>query len=219
MAKNTPAFDDEIDLIELVQVFITHKTKYILLGLVGLTLSLLYTFQHEPLFETEFKTHVGHPAFSNQFLTESSVVQALLDESELNKKNLPHYSFNKKTALFTVKTATEDAPQIVTEVFTNAMQQQVATLRDIASGFEGFDNKPVILNNNNDNDNNLTWTNQDIAKLNPEQVVQSLKISFSEPKVLYPNPLKHGAIGLFVGLVFGFVWMLAAILIGQFKSK
>jgi len=86
MAKNTPAYDDEIDLIELVQVFITYKTKYMLLGLVGLTLGLIYTFQHEPRFEMEFKVHVGHPAFSNQFLTKSSAVQALLDESELNKK-------------------------------------------------------------------------------------------------------------------------------------
>ena len=216
MAKNTPAFDDEIDLIELVQVFITHKTKYILLGLVGLTLGLVYTFQHEPRFETEFKIHVGHPAFSNEFLTGSSTVQALLDEGELNKK-LPHYSFNKKTELFTVKTVTEDAPQVVNEVFTNAMQQEILKLKTIATSFEGFDNKPVILNNNNNN--NLTWTNQDIAKLNPNQVVQSLKVSFSEPKALYPKPLKHGVIGVFVGLMLAFLWMLAAILARQLQSK
>ena len=67
MAKNTRSYDDEIDLIELVQVFLTHKTKYILLGLVGLMLGLVFTFQHEPRFETKFKVHVGHPAFSNTF--------------------------------------------------------------------------------------------------------------------------------------------------------
>ena len=219
MAKNTPAFDDEIDLIELVQVFITHKTKYVLLGLVGLALGVVFTFQHEPRFETEFKVHVGHPAFSNQFLTRSSAVQALLDEGELNKKNLPHYSFNKKTELFTVVTSIEDAPQIVSELFSNAMQQEVATLKGIANGFEGFDNKPVILNNNNDNNNNLTWTNKDIAKLNNDQVTQSLKVSFGAPKALYPNPIKHGVIGLFIGLVLAFMWMMASILIAQVRQK
>jgi len=140
-------------------------------------------------------------------------VQTLLDESELNKKKLPHYSFNKKTELFTVTTATEGAPQVVSEVFSNAMQQEIVKLKSIATSFEGFDNKPVILNNN------LTWTNKDIAKLNPDQVVQSLKISFSEPRVQYPNPLKHGVIGVFVGLILAFLWMVGCILIGQLREK
>ena len=176
---------------------------------------LVFTFQHEPYFETEFKVHVGHPAFSNQFLIGSSAVRVLLNESELNKKKLPHYSFNNKTELFTVKTATEVASQAVSEVFSNAIEQEVAKLKVIASSFEGFDNKPVILNNNN----NLTWTNQDMAKLNPDQVIQSLKISFSEPKVLYPKPLKHGVIGIFIGLVLGFVWMMSVIVIRELSRQ
>ena len=94
--------------------------------------------------------------------------------------------------------------------------QELATLKIIAGSFEGFDNKPVILNNNN---NNLTWTNQDIAKLNPEQVAQSVKVSFGEPKVLYPKPLKHGVIGIFIGLVLAFFWMMANILMRQLKKK
>jgi len=216
MANNTPIYDEEIDLIELVQVFINHKTKYILLGLAGLILGLIFTFQHEPRFETEFKVHVGHPVFTNNFIISSSAVQALLDEGELNKKTLPHYRFNKKTELFTVKTSTEGASQVVSDVFTNAMQQEVEKIKNIATSFEGFDNKPVILNNNN---NNLTWTNKDITKLNPEQVAQSLKMSFSEPKVLYPKPLKHGVTGIFVGLVLAFLWMLTAILTRQLKAK
>ena len=216
MTKNTRSYDDEIDLIELVQIFLTHKNKYILLGLVGLMLGLVFTFQHEPRFETEFKVHVGYPAFSNQFLIGSSAVQVLLDESELNKKKLPHYSFNKKAQLFTVTTATEGASQVVSEVFSNALQQEIVKLKSIATSFEGFDNKPVILNNNN---NNLTWTNKDIAKINIDQVIQSLKVSFSDPKTLYPKPLKHGVISLFVGLVLAFVWMMASILIRQLRQQ
>jgi len=211
MAKNIRSYDDEIDLIELIQLFLTHKMKYIVLGIVSLILGLVYTFQHEPRFETEFKIHVGHPAFTNEFLIYSSAVQELLNASELNQNILPHYQFNQKTDLFTVTTEVEAATEVVNEVFNGAMRQELMQLKEVAGSFEGFDNKPVILNNNN----NMTWTNQDMAKLNPDQVIQSLKISFSEPKALYPQPFKHGAIGIFVGLLLGFVWMLSIILISE----
>ena len=211
MAKNTRSYDDELDLIELIQLFLTHKMKYIALGIVGLILGLVYTFQHGPRFETEFKIHVGHPAFTNEFLIYSSAVQELLNASELNQNILPHYQFNQKTDLFTVTTEVEAATEVVNEVFNGAMRQELMQLKEVAGSFEGFDNKPVILNNNN----NMTWTNQDMAKLNPDQVIQSLKISFSEPKALYPQPFKHGAIGIFVGLLLGFVWMLSIILISE----
>ena len=218
MTKNTPAFDDEIDLIELIQVFITHKTKYILLGLVGLILGLVYTFQHQPLFETKFKVHVGHPAFSNQSLINSSTVQEELNASELNPHRLPRYSFNEKTELFTVVSKASNASEIVTQVITDAMQQELIQLKKVATGFEGFDNKPVILNNNNNN-NNLTWTNKDIATLNQDQVIQSLNLSFSEPKVLYPRPFKHGMIGVFIGLVLAFVWMIVGMLFTNLRQR
>lgn len=216
MAKNTPAFDDEIDLIELVQVFIAHKTKYVLLGLVGLVLGLMFTFQHEPRFETQFKVHVGHPVFTNPSVIYSSALQEQLDASELNPDRLPRYSFNKKTELFTVVSKLSNASEMVTQVITDAMQQELILLQKVATDFEGFDNKPVILNNNN---NNLTWTNKDIAKLNPDQVTQSLKVSFGAPKALYPNPIKHGVIGLFIGLVLAFMWMMVSILIAQVRQK
>ena len=215
MAKNTRSYDDELDLIELVQVFITHKTKYILLGFVGLILGVAFTFQHEPRFETQFKVHVGHQTFTNGFLTESSAVQELLNASELNQNILPHYQFNRKTGLFTVTTEVEAATEVVNEVFNGAMRQELMQLKQVAGSFEGFGTKTVILNNNN----NVTWTNQDMAKLNPDQVIQSLKISFSEPKVLYPKPLKHGVIGIFIGLVLGFVWMMSVIVIRELSRQ
>lgn len=216
MAKNTSTNDDEIDLIELIQVFLTHKAKFIILGIVGLGLGLAYTLQQEQRFETDFKVIVGHPAFSNNFLINSAGMQEILNTSELNKKIIPSYSFNKKTQLFNVTTKTDDVSQKVTDLFTEALMQELDTLKRIAGSFEGFDSNQVILNNNN---NTLTWTNKDIAKLNPEQVAQSVKVSFGEPKVLYPKPLKHGVIGIFIGLVFAFFWMLSALIIRQLKSK
>jgi hypothetical protein len=44
MAKNTSTSDDEIDLIELIQIFLTHKAKFIILGIVGLGV-LGFTFR------------------------------------------------------------------------------------------------------------------------------------------------------------------------------
>ena len=217
MAKNPRSYDDELDLIELVQVFITHKTKYILLGFVGLILGVVFTFQHEPRFETQFKVHVGHPAFTGEFLTQSSAVQELLNASELNQNILPSYQLNRKTRLFTVTTKVKAATEVVNEVFNGAMRQELMQLKEVAGSFEGFDNKPVILNNTNNN--NISWTNQDIAKLNPNQVIQSIKISFSEPKTLYPQPFKHGAIGIFIGLVLGFVWMMSVIVIRELSRQ
>ena len=221
MAKTTLISDDEIDLIELIEVFLTHKAKFIILGIVGLSLGLAYTLLHEPRFETDFKVNVGHPAFSNDFLINSSALQEILNTGELNKKTLPRYSFNKKTQLFNVTTKTDDVSQGVTGLFTDALMQELSNLKNIAGSFEGFDNKPVILNNNNNNsnNNNLTWTNKDLAKLNPEQVAQSIKVSFGEPKVLYPKPLMHGVIGIFIGLVLAFLWMIAEILMRQLKKK
>ena len=220
MAKTTPISDDEIDLIELIKVFIKHKGKFIILGIVGLGLGLAYTLLHEPRYETDFKVNVGYPAFSNDFLIKSSAVQEILNTSELNEKIIPHYSFNKKTQLFNVTTKTDDVSQGVTDFLTEALMQELGDLKKIAESFEGYDNKPVILNkNSNNNNNNLTWTNKDIAKLNPEQVAQSIKVSFGEPKVLYPKPLKHGVFGIFVGLILAFLWMMADILMRQLKKK
>ena len=123
MAKNTYTSDDEIDLIELIEVFLTHKAKFIILGIVGLGLGLAYTFQHKPLYETGFKVNVGHPAFSNDFLINSAYVQEILNTSELNEEITPHYSFDKKTQLFHVITQTDDLSQGVADLFNEALRQ------------------------------------------------------------------------------------------------
>lgn len=219
MPKTTPNNDDEIDLIELVKIFLTHKTKFIILGIVGLALGLVYAFQHEPRFETNFKVIVGHPIFSTNFLANSAGVQEILSTSELNKRIIPSYSFNRKTKLFKVITKTDDSlQQEVTYLFTEAVMQELDNLKNIVESFEEFNNNPIIHSYNNKN-NNLTWTNQDIAKVDLEQVAQSVKVIFGDPKVLYPKPLKNGVIGIFMGLVLAFFWMMADILMRQLKKK
>jgi hypothetical protein len=220
MAQNTPIYDDEIDLIELIQLVIAHKAKYIILGLIGLVLGSVYTFNHKPRFATSFKAHLGHPAFDSNFLINSAEVQDLLNRSELDKSLIPSLSFNPKTQVFEVVSDTDTVQVAVTQIFTEALDRELSTFKLAANNFNGFSDKsPVIINNNNNNNNNLTWTNQDIAKLDSGAVLQSLTLSFGQPKGVYPDPVKHGLFGVIVGLILGFVWMLAAILARQLKAR
>ncbi len=96
-----------------------------------------------------------------------------------------------------------------------ALQQQVVKIKQLAQEFEGFNNTQVILSNAN----GLQFNNQDLAKLNSDQVMSSFRMIFGEQKALYPKLLKHGVIGIFIGLVLAFLWMMADILMRQIKKK
>lgn len=214
MVKNTPSLHNEMGLIDLINAFFTHKTKYIILGIIGLILGLVYTFLHEPRIETQFKIRIGHPIFNNEFIFQSSSLHHLLDSSALNQTILPQYKFNERTHLFSVTDSTEPLPEFVTKVFSDALRQDLLHLKQIAANYEGFDDKTNYKNlyyDKNNYNNFISWTNKDIAKLNIEQVVQSIKISFRDPISHYPNPFKHGVIGLVIGLVLAFGWMMTLI--------
>ena len=214
MTKNTSSFDDQIDLIRIIRLFIAHKAKFITLGIFGLAFGIFYAFQLEPRFETKFKIHVGHPIILDNFLINSSDVQEMLDSSELNNQILPNYKFNKKAKLFTVITKTKDELQDVTEQLTDAMKKELIKLTKTASTFEKFDQDPI-----NNKNALLTWTNQDIVNMDVDQVVQTLSVNFSEPKLLNSSPGKYGVVGFFLGLVLAFAWMFSQLLICQLKKK
>ena len=215
MAKNTSTSDDEIDLIELIEVFLIHKAKFVLLGTVGLLLGLGYSYQHEPRYETQFKVVVNYPAFTANNLINSTSIQALLNSSELNRGQFPNYSYNKKKKVFTVVTKGGEVQNMVTETFENALKEQVVKIRQQAQDFKGLDNTQVIINHKT----GLQFNNQDLAKLNSDQVMSSFNLSFGSPKALYPKPLKHGVIGIFVGMILAFLWMMTDILARQLKKK
>ena len=215
MAKTTPSSGDEINLIEIIEVFLTHKTKFILLGVVGLLLGLGYSYQHEPRYETQFKLVVQHPAFTTNELINSTSIQELINTSELNRDKLPNYSYNKRKKVFVVVTKGGEVQNMVTETFENALKEQVVKIKQQAQDFKGFENNQVIINHKT----GLQFNNQDLAKLNSDQVMNSFNLSFGSPKALYPKPLKHGVIGIFVGLILAFLWMMADILMRQLKKK
>jgi len=216
MAKNIPNYDYEIDLIELIKVFLSHKGKFILLGLIGLILGLAYTYQHKQLYETKFKIVIGHPIYKETQLIKSTSIQQLINKSDLNKDIFPYYSFNKKIEVFNVVTVKGDVPNMVTETFENALKKEVVKYKQYAQELEGFDTNQIILRGKS---NELMFNNQDIAKLNYDQVLSSFSLSFGKTRAIYPNPSKHGVIGLLIGIVLALCWMITLILNRHLKLK
>ena len=211
MAK--PSMDDDIDLIEMIQIFWQHRIKFIVMGLLGLILGLSFTYSHEPVFSTVFKFSLGHPIVNDSILTNSRELQSRLNDSELNKDKLPHYSLNKKTKTYRVKSNTAEIQTPVQQILRTALTNELNRIKTIAASIKGYSGNQVIINANKES--TIKFSNQDIANLNTDDVLDSLVINFSNSKLIYPNPFKHGLIGVFIGLILGFVWMILTILIGK----
>jgi len=209
MAK--PSMDDEIDLTELIQIFWQHRIKFIVMGLLGLILGLSFTFIHEPVFLTKFKFSLNHPIIKDSIIYESYEVQKQLNFSELNKDILPHYSLNNRTNVYTVKSDSAEMQTTIDSLFRTALSNELIKLKNIALSNKGYSENRIIVNNNEI----VKFTNKDIANLNIDEVLNLLIIRYSEIKSIYPHPLMHGSIGVFIGLILGFVWMILAILIDK----
>ena len=220
MAKAAPQFDDEIDLIELIQVFWTHRLKYLILAVIGLVLGLVYTHQHTPIYSINLKVHVGHPAFTTDNLINSSGFQTMLNACEVSG-HMPCYQYNKKTGMIGVThLKSKELMDLVSSELSAALLKEADMLIQAARQFKGQSQSVTIINNSNSNSNsNISWTNQDLARLNPSDVAKTLSLSFGNTAALYPKPIKHGAIGMFIGLFASFLWMLGCILIGQLREK
>jgi hypothetical protein len=211
MAK--PSMDDDIDLIELIQIFWQHRIKFIVMGLLGLILGLSFTYIHEPVFSTDFKFSLGHPIINGAILANSNELQSRLNDSELNKGTLPHYSLNKKTKIFTVKSNTTDIQTPVELLLRTALTNELNLIKKVSANVKGYAENQVIINTNEES--TIKFSNQDIANLNTDEALDYLVISFSKTKSIYPHPFKHGLIGIFIGLILGFVWMIITILNGK----
>jgi hypothetical protein len=215
MAK--PSMDDEIDLIELIQIFWQHRIKFIVMGLLGLILGLSLSFTHEPEYTTDFSFTLGHPLLKNEVLAESALLQKTLNDSNLNPGILPNYSYHKKTQTYTVRSNTTDIQATVEPLLIESLTQELKQIKLVAGKVQGSAGKQVIIINNN-KEGLVNFTNADLANLSAQDVLSSLHVSFSPTKALYPHPFKHGLIGIFIGVVVGFVWMVLAILMSKMNT-
>lgn len=211
MAK--PNIDDEIDLIELIQIFWHHRIKFIVIALLGLILGLMFTFTHEPEYTTDFSFTLGHPIVNDDVLSRSSLLQKKLNDSTLNPAIYPKYSY-KKNGIYTIKMDIAEARATIESLLIEGLSQEVNQIKLVASMAQevAASKQVIIINGNQNNDIGLiNFTNADLANLNVQDVISSLKISFSKTKSSYPNPFKHGLIGIFSGVVLGFMWIILAI--------
>jgi hypothetical protein len=207
-----PSINDEINLVELVQIFWLHRIKFIVMGLLGLILGLSFTFNHAPVYTTDFKFSFSHPYFNDSYISNLLLVKSKLDYSELNKDTLPNYSLNRKNGVFTIKSKTAENEATIELFLKDAIVFDLEKLNKIAESSEGYEKKQIITNE--PHTKLINFTNQDLANLNINDLLDNIKINLSETKALYPKPFKHGLIGFFIGLILGFVWMILAYLIG-----
>lgn len=215
MAKAAPQFNDEIDLIELIQVFWEDRIKYFILAVMGLVIGLVYTYQQEPLYSLNFKAHVGHPGFTTDALINSSGFQTMLNACEVSDQ-MPCYTYNKKNNLINVThQQSEELINIISSELSASLFKEADIIIQTAQKFKGQSQYVTIINNGN---SNISWTNQELAQLNPDDVVKTLSLSFGDIKTLYPNPIKHGVTGLFVGFIIAFLWMLGSIITKKIKT-
>lgn len=216
MAK--PSMDDEIDLIELIQIFWQHRIKFIVMGLLGLILGLSLSFTHEPEYTTDFSFTLAHPLLKNEVLAESALLQKTLNDSNLNPGILPNYSYHEKTQTYTVRSNTADIQATFESLLIESLTQELKQIKLVAGKVQGGAGKQVIIINNKKEEGLVKFTNADLANLSAQDVLSSLHVSFSPTKALYPHPFKHGLIGIFIGLVVGFVWMVLAILMSKMNT-
>ena len=212
-----PNHDAEIDLVELIQIFYQHSVKFIVMGFLGLILGLSFSFYHESIYSTDFKFYLSHNSLYKSILNSSALIQSKIDYSKLNSHVMPHYSFNKKTNTFTVKSFATDIQPNIESLLRTSLANELEKIKTEAAAYKGYPLSQILLNINDELQ--VHYTNQDLANLNIDAILSTLKINFSETKLIYPNPFKHGLIGVFIGLILGFVWMILAILIGTLNLK
>lgn len=189
-----------------------------MLGLLGFLLGILFTFLHEKRFASNFKVVLGHPAYNESVLIGSSVIKEALNYSELNPKVMPNLSFKKKLEIFEVMTENENISEIINSLFERALQQEINTIKANAQVYAGYDDHQIIFNNN-DNDKIIFWANKDIAQIDTDEVMESLSITYGVTETIYPDPILHGVIGLFAGLVLALGWMMLAIVRSALLKK
>ena len=205
--------NDEIGLFDIINTLIKHKKKYFI-GLVGLALGLIYTHSNQPQYSTLFKLTVAHPIMKTKTLLESAHMQSMLNEYELNKSKLPHFSLHKKSQLFTVISRNNNnVKSLVESKISEILRQELIQLKETAKKMNQNDTTYKIVNNKT-----IIWSNEDYATLDIDDVLQTIKINYSATRSLYPDPIKHGMLGLIIGLFLAFIWMLISIVFKEIKQ-
>lgn len=211
MVSSKKKYDDEIDLIEIFKVLWTHKLKYLILGTIGLMLGLVYDHYKEERFITEFRILVGHPLISSNstLIQNYTLIKKTLNDSELTENLIPKYYYNPRTASFTIISDQYDVNGAIKKFAEDAVRFELNIIKGQA---QILHNKISVLFMEvleNTPHNPYIYTDS-IAE---EEVMQTIKISIGKTKIISPDPLKSGVIGVLIGMVLAFFWMLFGLLL------
>ena len=224
MKKEDKFQNNDNDFTEIIHAIIQHKFKFISLCLLGFIFGLgvtYYTYQEKPKYKTFFKYNLSYPGFDNQFLYNSNLFQKKLNEGDLKSDIIPSYSHDKRRNQISVITHSDDVYDPVVSMLQDALKIEIKKLKELAKTLNT--NEPAYIISNSGTSNSgilkLRWTNQDIANIDPKEVIDSLEVAFSKTKTLYPHPMKYGLIGAFIGLVSSFLWFFITIFISTIRKK
>ena len=224
MVKETKLDDVEINLIEIIRIFWSHKYKYLIMGVVGIIISLVYLNENKITFTTTFKPSLSHPFVSIDLLYETQEIKQLINNSELNQSKLPYYKFIPKTRIFRVTSEYKINQDEVKSLLSDALRNELQKYKTLAiekktpdevisanSKYKAFVNGMIFQRQvGNRKPMNFVTTNQDIAKMNIDDVINSLEVSFGAP--IEVKPPKKWIFGFFAGLILAFFWMLGSII-------
>ena len=224
MKKIRQKINDEIDLIKIMNIFTTHKIKYIILALIGFLIGLAYTYKinEQPTkFETIFTIYIAHPAYTTELLMKSASLNQLISDSLLNPDSIPNFKMNNRKRRFhnfSVTTETVLSNVIIEEIFKDIVAKEVSIRKDFAFKLEILNEEPLPIMIDGSK-GNFFMSTADHASIEVADVIDSIKFSFSKPNILSPHPLKYSAIGFILGLFLGFLWMLTSILKQLYSGK
>ena len=216
MTKHEKNSEDEIDLITICLSLWEHKFKFIFMGAVGIIVGLVFTFQQGSRYTTDFMVIVGHPAYKPALLHESTGMQNILIRGKLSPNELPRFTYRKNKqnkGMFQVVTNNKNVKgptyARIKEIITEALQQQ----RDFALIAKSYNPSQVILNE----DTGIIMPNRVIAEIPVSDILENFQINFGETQQVLPNPLKHGIIGMTIGLFLGACWMIVSLITQAFR--
>lgn len=217
MNQLSPNDSKEVNISTLLQIFKANKFKYLFLIFITISISLTYTFFQKEQYKINFMVDLEHPIIQETTFDcincSISFIRELISIGKLNEKSYPRYVFNTKSKIFTVISHNQDLKQEVQRELEQRLRVKIKNIKNVAIKMQ---NQETINYYRTEKSTNIPlWTNKDIASLDVDHVLEFLKISFGPLEIIHPRPIKHGLIGLLLGLFF----VIVLIILSTFNSK
>ena len=214
-AGRAELIDDEIDLIDLLLTLWSHRAKFFLGGVIGLMLGLAYGFNQPAEYETQLKINSTHPIINPSVINNTSEISRWLAETDFDHDSKTKLTYSPKEDVYTLISPDKEGSKALIKKFTAALTGYAENIKKIALTVNGLNSNLLIT----DSSKIISWTNQDIANLDTQAVIDAFTFTFGPTEQAMPRPVKYGGLGIFFGIIFGFAWMIINTLATQLKKK